>query len=144
MQNEGHRIEGAAVMVRVVRDEEALPGIVEGPDQPRDHGPLRAVRIVRAPATHLPAECEQCGMFGGRERRCAVIAGEIDGPVPSHRTGRGPVSGYPQRRGGHGLPSCRAAASCCTRQAWIWAMPWFNFAANSRPDRWMYCSVVLR
>ena len=33
------------------------------------------------------------------------------------------------------------AASCSTRQAWMWSMLLASLSARSRPDRWMYFSV---
>ena len=54
-----------------------------------------------------------------------------------------------RRHGGHGEVSCPGASgpvSMPIRHAWICVMEEFSFADNSRPDRWMYCSVesVLR
>src|SRR5438477_216430 len=56
MQNDAHRIESAAVMVRIIWSEHAPPGIIQRVDQSGNGHPLQALQIVTSPAPDLPPE----------------------------------------------------------------------------------------
>ena len=86
----------------------------------------RQRRIVAAPAAKMPSQGRQRLLLVRRQRRAAVEAGNIE----------------ERRRRAHAWPAGSAPASMATRQSWICAMPRASLSASSRPERWMYCSVV--
>jgi len=157
LQDDRRRMPPGAAEPRVLAVMQGGPGSIQRLDQAGQHRPLGSgpsrdpVRAVAAQsgraergdrgdlAIHQPRPAIPGHRLNPNDLRgdLTVLTGRIRSRSRSHaRSGvhRRPVAGS--------LVSASSSVSISTRQAWICVIEEASFADNSRPDRWMYCSVV--
>ena len=118
-------------------------GLGQRADQTGQSPPGRLLPVEAGPGAHAVTEAGERAPLRRRQLRGSIVARHVDRPLPGglrsagHYLCRRHPCGWEHCGGPHAWPPTRSA-SAARRHVWTCAMLVVNFAARSRPDKWMY------